>query len=218
MLGEIASFSLLAFTSIFFIVDPIAILPVFLALTSGQTPEERRRTAWRAAAVACGVLIVFSLLGMLIFKLFGITIGAFRIAGGILLLRVALDMLHGQTSRTKSTEEDRIDASAREDVAITPLAVPQLAGPGSIATVTLLANPGEFSWKVIPVLVSVVVTCAAAWLLMAGAQRFQRWLGDTGTRILMKLMGLLLAAVAIQFIAQGIQELLPSILSAAKGS
>jgi len=217
VLGEIASFSLLAFTSIFFIVDPIAIVPVFLALTASQTPEERRRTAWRASVVACGVLIVFSLLGMLIFKLFGITIGAFRIAGGILLLRVALDMLHGQTSRTKSTEEDRKDATAREDVAITPLAVPQLAGPGSIATVTLLANPGEFSWKVIPVLASVVVTCAAAWLLMAGAQRFQRWLGDTGTRILMKLMGLLLAAVAIQFVAQGLQELLPFIL-ASKGS
>lgn len=217
MLGEVASFSLLAFTSIFFIVDPIAILPVFLALTANQTRDERRRTALRASVVAGGVLIVFSLLGMLIFKLFGITIGAFRIAGGILLLRVALDMLHGQTSRTKSTAEDRAEASERDDVAITPLAVPQLAGPGSIATVTLMANPGDFSWKVIPVLVSVVLTCAASWLLMVGAERFQRWLGDTGTRILMKLMGLLLAAVAIQFVAQGVQELLPSILSG-KGS
>jgi multiple antibiotic resistance protein len=164
--------------------------------------------------VAGGVLILFSVMGMLIFKLFGITIGAFRVAGGILLLRVALDMLHGQETRTKSTTEDRAEASARDDVAITPLAVPQLAGPGSIATVTLLANPGEFSWKVIPVLVSVVLTCAASWLLMIGAERFQRWLGDTGTRILMKLMGLLLAAVAIQFVAQGIQELLPQILAA----
>ncbi len=217
MLGEIASFSLLAFTSIFFIVDPIAIVPVFLALTSGQTPVERRRTAMRASLVAGGVLIAFALAGMLIFKLFGITIGAFRVAGGILLLRVALDMLHGQTSRTKSTVEDRAEASSREDVAITPLAVPQLAGPGSLATVSLLANPGELSWKVIPVLASIVVTCAASWLLMIGAQRFQKLLGDTGTRILMKLMGLLLAAVAIQFVAQGIQELLPTILAGRNG-
>jgi multiple antibiotic resistance protein len=205
----VASFSLLAFTSIFFIVDPIAILPVFLAVTEGQTAAQRRRTALRASLVAGGVLVSFALLGMLVFKAFGITIGAFRVAGGILLMKVALDMLHGQSSRTRSTDEDRLEAGGREDVAITPLGVPQLAGPGSIATVTLLANPSDLSWKVIPVLASIVLTCTASWLLMAGAERFQRWLGDTGTRILMKLMGLLLAAVAVEFVAQGVRELLP---------
>jgi len=211
MSNEVLSFSLLAFTSIFFIVDPIAIVPVFLAVTDGQTPEERRRTAFRASMVALGVLLAFALLGMLIFKAFGITIGAFRVAGGILLMRVALDMLHGQSSRTRSTAEDREDASHRDDVAITPLAVPQLAGPGSIATVTLLANPGEFSWRIVPVVLSILVTCLLSWLLMRGAETFQRWLGSTGNRILMKLMGLLLAAVAVEFIAQGIRELLPTL-------
>ncbi len=211
MWNEIASFSLLAFTSIFFIVDPIAIVPVFLAVTDGQAPEERRRTALRASLVALGVLLAFALLGMLVFKVFGITIGAFRVAGGILLMRVALDMLHGQSSRTRSTAEDREDANHRDDVAITPLAVPQLAGPGSIATVTLLANPTQISWKIVPVVLSIVATCTIAWMLMRGAETFQRWLGSTGSRILMKLMGLMLAAVAVEFIAQGVRELLPTL-------
>lgn len=211
MWNEVVSFSLLAFTSIFFIVDPVAIVPVFLAVTDGQTPEERRRTAMRASLVALGVLLAFALLGMWVFRAFGITIGAFRVAGGILLMRVALDMLHGQSSRTRSTVEDREEASHREDVAITPLAVPQLAGPGSIATVTLLANPTQMSWKVVPVILSIVLTCFLAWLLMRGGETFQRWLGSTGSRILMKLMGLMLAAVAVEFVAQGVRELLPTL-------
>jgi len=211
--SSILSFSLLAFTSIFFIVNPLGAAPVFLAVTAGQSSAERRKTALKSALVATGVLITFALAGQLIFKLFGITMGAFRVAGGILLLRVALDMLHGHASRTKSTEEDHLAAAEKDDVAITPLGVPQLAGPGAIATVTMLMSEKLPLWRVAPVLASVLLVGLITYFVLLGAAPLQRLLGETGGRILTKLMGLLLAAVAVQFMAQGVRELLPLILA-----
>lgn len=215
MLGEVVSFSLLCFTSIFFIVNPISAAPVFMALTQGWDDPARVRSARRAVIVAASVLILFSITGNLIFRMFGITLGAFRLAGGMLLLRVALDMMHGRPTHTKTTPEDHLDASEKDDIGASPMGVPQLAGPGAIATVILLPGEPRILWRIFPVLASILLSLFITYLVLRGADKVQKRIGDTGLRILSKLTGLLIAAVAMQFLANGVGDLLPEILKKA---
>lgn len=209
MLSEIVSFSLLCFTSVLFIVNPLSAAMLFLSLTPDWEHRTRLRTAWMAVLVAGGVLILFTLTGNLIFRMFGISLGAFRVAGGILLLLVAMDMLHGKHSPTKTTPEDRAAAAEKEQIGVSPMGVPQLAGPGAIATVILLPGEPREIWRVVPVVVAIVVVLAITYGMLCSADRLQKHLGQAGTRVVTKIMGLLIAAVAIQFIALGIRDLMP---------
>ncbi|MGH7633294.1 MAG: MarC family protein, partial [Gemmatimonadaceae bacterium] len=136
---DFMQFALITFTSILFIVDPVALIPTYLAITQDETPEQRRRTAMRACIAATILLVVFGIAGRLIFRVFGITLPAFRIAGGLILWFVALDMLRGNRTTQESSEEIA-EGQVKEDVAITPLAMPMLAGPGAISTVMVLAG------------------------------------------------------------------------------
>jgi multiple antibiotic resistance protein len=214
---DVASFSLLAFTSVFFIVNPLGAAPVFLAITEGWEHKDRVRVAGRAALVAGGVLAVFLLSGNIIFRLFGITLAAFRVAGGILLMRVAMDMLHGRPTATKSTPDDHLEAAEKEDLGVTPLGVPQLAGPGAIATVILLPGEPRVLWRIAPVLAAITLTTIIAYLILRAAEQVQRFIGQSGTRIMTKIMGLLIAAVAVEFVAVGIRDFLPVLLEKVKG-
>jgi len=191
------------------VVAPIANVPIFLTITASDAPAARRRIARRAALATWVTLSIFALAGGLIFQAFGISLGAFKIAGGLMLLLMSIDMMRAQPSPTRTTPEEQGEARQRDDVAIFPLAIPMLAGPGAIATVTVLMS--RAAWNVArtaAVLGAVTVTCAAAWLLMRGAARAERLLPKTLVRALERIMGLLLAAVAIEFIAAGIREML----------
>jgi len=212
MLSEVISFSVLCLTSVFFIINPISGTTLFLTLTEGYSPQAKRRAARRAVAVAGAVLVFFSLTGNLIFSLFGFTLGAFRVAGGILLLRLAMDMLHGRSSETKSTPEDITQAAEKEDVGVSPLGIPQLAGPGAIATVVLLPGSPRIWWRIIPVIVSVIITLVITYFMFCGANRVRRYISESGARVIKKIMGLLIAGVAVQFVATGIGDLLPLML------
>jgi multiple antibiotic resistance protein len=193
---------------VFFVVDPIGVVPMFLAMTARDSPEKSARMALRACVVGGCLLAFFALFGGLIFKLFGVSLGAFRVAGGILLLITALDMLRAKPSPTRTSEEEAKEAVHKDDVAIVPLAVPLLAGPGSIATVMVLMSKGK-SWLIaIPVLLSIALTFVASYLLLRGAPYVQRVLKQSGVSILQRVMGLLLAAIAVQFIAEGGKALL----------
>jgi multiple antibiotic resistance protein len=128
MTGELLSHFLVALSAIFFVVDPIGVVPLFLAMTAGDTAEKVRSTAKRACLVAGALMLFFALFGTLIFQVFGVSLGAFRVAGGILLLMTALDMLRARTSETRSTPGEAREGSAKEDVALVPLAIPLLAG------------------------------------------------------------------------------------------
>jgi len=217
MLGEVASFSLLCLTSVFFIVNPFSGTTLFLTLTDGYSPQAKRKAARRAVLVAGSVLIVFTLTGNLIFHLFGVTLGAFRVAGGILLLRVAMDMLHGRASETKTTAQDIARAAEKEDVGVSPMGVPQLAGPGAIATVVLLPGTPRVWWRIIPVLAAVVITLFMTYLMLRGAEKVGRYITESGARLMKKIMGLLIAAVAVQFVAMGVGDLIPIIMERAAG-
>jgi multiple antibiotic resistance protein len=202
---EYFQFALITFTSVLAIVDPIAVIPTYLVITSGETPDERARTAGRACLAAAILLSVFAASGRYIFQLFGITLPAFRIAGGFILWLVAMDMLRGQRT-TQETPAEIVEGQEKDDVAITPLAVPMLAGPGAISTVMVLAGQARGPSQNIVVYGSIALTSIACWLSLRLGDRLMARLGRTGIRIVTRLMGLLLAAVAVQFVITGVRD------------
>jgi multiple antibiotic resistance protein len=215
VIGDLLSISLVSFSALFFVVDPFSAVPFFLVLTRADA-EKRRRTALRACITAGAILVGFAIGGSWIFSLLGIGLPAFKIAGGVVLLLLALDMIRTQPSKTRITEGEIADSAEKEDVAIVPLAMPLLAGPGSIATAIVLmarARSGPW-WQAVPVVVAIVATAAASYLILAGAARTERVLGRTGLAILERAAGLLLVAIAIQFMIDGLGEAFPDLVRA----
>ena len=206
-LKDILEFSLVALSSVFFIVDPVAAIPSFLVMTADDTETKRRRMARQAAWTCFIVLGLFSLAGSLIFKLFGITLPAFKIAGGLVLFLVAVDMLQARRSGTQEVTEERLEGAEKEEVGVTPLGVPMLAGPGAMSTVMVLTGQSRNWWQAIPVFAAIGVTALASYYILAGANRVRKFLGETGIRILMRLMGLVLTAIAVQFVLNGLADL-----------
>jgi len=206
---EDLKFAVVALSAVFFVIDPIANVPIFLTITVAESAAQRRRIAKRAAFATWVTLSIFALAGGLIFKAFGISLGAFKIAGGLMLLLMAVDMMRAQPSPTRTTAEEQGEARTRDDVAIFPLAIPMLAGPGSIATVMVLMS--RAAWqpvRTIAVFIAVTITCALAWLMMRSAANAERLLPKTLLRAFERIMGLLLAAVAVEFIAGGVRDML----------
>jgi multiple antibiotic resistance protein len=202
---DFAQFTLVTFTSILFLVDPIAVVPTFLAITQGETEERRRATARRACIAATILLVVFTAAGNLIFRAFGITLPAFRIAGGAILWLVAMDMLRGERP-TQESEAELDEGRRKEDVALTPLAMPLLAGPGAISTAMVLSGQARTPARMAVLYASIVVTMLISWILLRVGDRVMSRFGHTGIRVTMRIMGLMLAAVAVQFIVTGIRE------------
>lgn len=206
MLSDLLQFSFVALTSVFFLVDPIAAIPSFLAMTAEQDRLSRRHMAKRAAWTCFVVLTGFGAAGSLIFRLFGITLPAFKIAGGVILLLIGLDMLRARRSPTKETPDEAAAGAGKEDVGIIPLGIPMLAGPGSISTVMVLNSGKPEWWYAIPVFLAVAVTALVSYWVLAGADRVRGYLGETGIRILTRLMGLMLTAIAVQFMLSGFAD------------
>jgi multiple antibiotic resistance protein len=209
---EPLQFAFVCFTAVLAVVDPIAVVPLFLTITSGDPPPKRRQIAKRAA-VAMGVtLSLFAAVGGTLFQLMGISIGAFRMAGGLMVLLVAIDMLRAQPSKTRSTREEEQESVAKEDVAIVPLAVPMLAGPGAMATVMVFM--GRADWRplqTMSVFGAIAASSFATWLLLRWAITAERFIRKTTLRVIDRIMGLLLAAIGIEFVVGGLRELLPSL-------
>src|SRR5580693_3032280 len=198
-------FALVAFTSIFVLVDPVAAIPTFLAMTS-QHCDQRRHMAVRAAWTCFLVLITFSMAGTFIFTLFGITLAAFKIAGGLILGLIGLDMLRAKRSATKETPGETEEGTEKEDVGIIPLGIPMLAGPGSISSVMVLMSQNADWPHATIVIAAIAVVAAISFLVLAAADRVSSYLHETGIRILTRLMGLLLTAIAVQFVLNGLKD------------
>ena len=204
---NLAEYTLFAFSSLFVIIDPIATVPVFLAMTADDSVAKRLRMARMACLVAAGVLLVFAFLGRWIFLLLGITMPAFQMAASIVLLLVALDMLRAQRSRVKETSEETAAAVAQEDIAIAPLAIPLLAGPGAISTAILLHNKADSVGKLAALALVIGAVCTVAFVIFAIGARGARWLGPIAMKLIERVMGLLLAAIAFQFLLNALKEL-----------
>lgn len=204
-MNALLQFALVTLTSVLFIVDPIAAIPTYLVITQDETPDQRRRTAARACIAAAVLMGVFAFAGELIFRLFSITLPAFRIAGGLILWLVAMDMLRGERRTQEGPAEIR-EGLLKEDVALTPLAIPMLAGPGAISTVMVLSAQARSVAQRLVVYGAIALTLAISWLTLRLGERLLTAIGQTGIKVATRIMGLLLAAVAVQFVITGVTE------------
>ena len=206
---NLPEYLLLAASSLFVIVDPLATVPAFLAMTPTDTPQARIKMARLACCVMAGVLIGFSIAGKWIFKFLGITMPAFQVAASLILLLVALDMLRAQRSRVQETHEETAAGVEKTDIAVAPLAIPMLAGPGAISTAILLHNQAANLIQRLGLYGCILLVAFACYLIFRISARGAQWLSPIAMNITVRIMGLLLSAVAIQFMINAIEELRP---------
>jgi multiple antibiotic resistance protein len=196
-----------AFTTAFTIIDPLGMVPLSLAVTASNTPAERRTIVTHATVAAGAIILLMALVGRAIFAYLGITLPAFTIAGGILLFLIAVDMLFARRTGTKETEEERREATVGGNVAVFPLAIPMIAGPGTIATVLVLASLAQGdSLRIAVIVVAYATALVATWLAMQAGTLILKAIGTTGIHVATRLLGILLAALAVQFVLNGIAQ------------
>lgn len=208
-MADLTTFAVTTFVAIFAIVNPIGAMTFFVVLTRAYPKEVKKRVIERAILAATLALLIFALVGNYIFLIFGTSIPAFRIAGGILLFSIAFAMMQGERSRTQLTPQDRQEALEREAIGIVPLGIPMLAGPGAITTVIALmadaTSPGLDMLRVVVILGSILGTMLASWIMLTYADVIFHRIGRMGAYAISRIMGLILAAIAVQFIILGIQ-------------
>ena len=192
-----------AFTTIFVIVNPIEATLVYVSLTSSLSPAERSRICRRSTLIAFAIALLFSLAGDAVLRLFGITVDSLRVAGGVLLFLVAIDMLRGVRQQKKVTEAELQDANHREDVSIFPLAIPLLTGPGAITTVVVLMGAAVGYAEKALVLLAIVSTFLATYVILKFSEYIDQALGISGIMVMTRILGLILGAVAVNFVATG---------------
>jgi len=199
-------FALQMFFTLFVIVDPVGTVPVFLALAGSRTPEEQRRIARKAVLVAGMLMALFALAGAWLLHHLGISLGAFRVAGGLLLFRIAVDMVFAQHER--ETEEEEQEARTRADISVFPLAIPLIAGPGTLASVMILAGEAQSRpFGLALLLATGVVVLALCYVALRLSRPVGRALGQTGVNVITRVLGILLAALAVQYVADGVRGL-----------
>lgn len=202
-----------AFVLLLVVIDPFGLTPMFSVLTAGKTHQERRRTATKAVAIAAGVLAFFIFAGGWLFDYLGIGMPAFHIAGGVLLFLIAMDMLLVRHSGLSSaTVREQNEAARRADIAVFPLAIPLIAGPGALTTVMLLTHEQGLATSLMVLVLSLAVLAITLVMFLA-ATRVERALGETGINVIMRLLGILLAALAVQFVIDGLRASFPGLAS-----
>jgi multiple antibiotic resistance protein len=200
-------FAATAFATAFTIIDPVGMIPLVLAVTADATPRARNAVVDRAILISAGVILVMGLAGRALLDYLGITLAAFTIAGGVLLFLISIDMLFARKTGTKQTDEEEREAAHSDNPAVFPLAVPMIAGPGTIATVLLLVNLTHLDPTRIAIVVAAfTVALLVTWLCMRGATLVLRVIGTTGVHVVTRLLGIILAALSIQFILNGLLE------------
>jgi multiple antibiotic resistance protein len=202
---------LVKFLVVFFVVvDPISLIPLFAGLTQGASARYKKKMAGKSTLIAVGISVLFALVGARFLETMGISLSSFRIAGGTLLFLIALDMVFARPSGTRSTTTEREEAKKREDISVFPLAFPFMAGPGALATILLSAGDvGMRPLLFIGFLGVVALVFMVCWILMLATPRLMKVLGVTGANVVSRLSGVVLAALAVQFIVDGLRGSFP---------
>jgi multiple antibiotic resistance protein len=199
------------FAGLVAVVNPVGAIPIFISLTASQSVAQRRRTGTLAAVAIALVLWASLVVGEPLLGFFGISISSFRVAGGILILLMAISMLHAHVSHTRQTDEEAAEAADKDSVAVVPLAIPLLAGPGAISTVILYAHRNGSPVHLVVIAVDILIVAAMAWICFRAAPVLSRWLGTTGINVVTRIMGLIIAAIGVEFITNGLKQLLPGL-------
>ncbi|MGL6259194.1 YchE family NAAT transporter [Vibrio sp. WXL103] len=193
-------------------VNPVGIMPIFVSLTGHMTLEEKHKTA-KTANIAVGVILITSLLaGQALLDMFSISLDSFRIAGGLLLLSIAFTMMSGKLGEDKQNKQEKSEYVSREQIGVVPLAMPLMAGPGAISSTIVYGARYPSMFETVGILITVVVFCFCSWLLYRSAPLIVRFLGQTGINVITRIMGLILAALGIEFMANGLRNLFPGLM------
>ncbi|MFA7384387.1 MAG: YchE family NAAT transporter [Desulfurivibrionaceae bacterium] len=195
--------------SLFAIVNPIGAIPIYISLTDGYRPEDRARIIRLTPVAVSAILLVTLLSGEFILRFFGISIGSFRVGGGILLLLMAISMLQAKTSRTAHTSDEAEETADRETIAVVPLAIPLLSGPGAISTVIVYAYKAKGPLAYLITSAGILLLGLSVYLSLLAAPYIAKKLGKTGINIITRLMGLFLAAISVEFITSGLKSIFP---------
>lgn len=199
------------FIALIALVNPLGVLPMFISLTQDFTPTQKQRAIRTAAFTVVAVISTCALLGEQIIKFFGISTASLQVAGGLLILLMSLSMLNAQPSGAKTTAEERDEAEHKDTIGVVPLGIPLLTGPGAMSTVIVLAGKSNHVSDYVALIGSGVVIAALVWLTLQMAQPIARFMGRTGINIATRIMGLLVAAVAVEFIVEGLKTMLPAL-------
>jgi len=200
------TYGLLIFTSFFTLINPLGVMPVFMTMTASLSMKERKRTAIKAVIVAFGTVFLFAFTGQLMFRFFGISVDSFRIAGGIIFFMMGYDMLQARLSTFKATEEEKKDYV--NDISVTPLAIPMICGPGAITNAIVQMEDAITVEQKIVLIISIIVVAIVTLLILVGASRIIGLLGETGNKVMMRLMGLIVMVIAVEFFFSGLIPML----------
>ena len=203
-------FALLCLTSFFTLTNPLSIMPIFLTMTDGFSDMERKAIVKRATIVSFITLVMFAVSGQLLFKFFGISTNGFRVVGGVIFFAIGWDMLQARITKVK-LKEDEIKTYAK-DISITPLAIPMICGPGSITNAIVLMEEADTFWMQVVLIASIAIVYLLTFIILRAATRINKIIGETGNNVMMRLMGLILMVIAIEFFVSGIKPILIYIL------
>jgi multiple antibiotic resistance protein len=203
---ETLAFGLLAFTSLFTLINPLGTMPVFMAMTSELSVEERNRTARKASVVAFFTIIAFALTGQLLFNFFGISVNSFRVVGGVIFFIMGMDMLQARLSQVKIRDNEV--KSYVSDISITPLAIPMICGPGAITTVILLMEDANTVSKKLTLFISVFLIILLTYVILYSSSKLIKLLGQTGINVMMRIMGLIVMVIAVEFFFSGLKPII----------
>ena len=206
------TYGILVFTSFFTLINPIGSMPVFLGMTNTLTENQRKKTAWKAVVVAFFTLLLFAFSGQLMFEFFGISVNSFRIVGGIIFFIMGQDMLHARLGKMKFNDETEVNSYV-SDISITPLAIPMIAGPGAITNSIVLMDDAITMEKKMVLIGVMMVIMLLTFVIFMSATKISNALGDTGNRVLMKLMGLIVMVIAVEFFFSGLTPIIQNIFN-----
>ncbi|NMM47342.1 NAAT family transporter [Flammeovirgaceae bacterium KN852] len=210
-MNELVSFGLLVFTSFFTLINPLGVMPIFLTMTSDLDQADRTRTAKKASLTSFITIILFAFSGQLLFKFFGISVNSFRVAGGIIFFLMGMDMLQARLGKVKIKESEI--KTYVDDISITPLAIPMISGPGSLTnSIVMMADANTWEKKVILIL-AVALVMGLTYLILYSSSRIIKLLGQTGINVMMRLMGLIVMVISIEFLVSGIKPIVKHILA-----
>ncbi|HAV1402974.1 TPA: YchE family NAAT transporter [Vibrio parahaemolyticus] len=192
-------------------VNPVGIMPVFVSLSGHMTPEEKIKTATTANVAVAVILIISLLAGQLLLDMFSISLDSFRVAGGLLLLSIAFSMMSGKLGEDKQNKQEKSEYVSREQIGVVPLAMPLMAGPGAISSTIVYGARYPSMFDTVGIVITIGLFCLCSWLLFRSAPLIVRFLGQTGINVITRIMGLILGALGIEFIANGLRNLFPGL-------
>jgi len=215
-MSELLSFALLAFTSFFTLINPLGSMPVFMSMTSGLEVKERNKTAKKASIVAFIIIVAFAFSGQLLFDFFGISVNSLRIVGGVIFFLMGMDMLQARLAKVKFDEKDlesgKVDKYVN-DIAITPLAIPMICGPGAITNAIVLMEDAETFDKKVALVLVIFIVILLTYIIYYSSSKIVKFLGETGNNVMMRLMGLIVMVIAVEFFFMGLKPIVIDILA-----